>query len=177
MWRCICRQHSGCISHYLLSADPNINYLAGSYFIEALTHEVEEKAFELINKIDAMGGSVRAIEEGFMQNAIAHSAYEHQRQVESGDKIIVAVNKFQLQQEEAIPILRVDDSIRQMQAEKLRTLRSRRNPAKCDNILQQLNDKAHSDENIMPIVIEAVESHCTLGEIADTLREVFGEYK
>src|SRR5436190_7099894 len=155
------------------TADP----LGGSYFIESLTSEVETKAWELIHKIDAMGGSVAAIEEGFIQNEIAHSAYEHQRLVESGEKIIVGVNKFQSKEEETIPILKVDDSIRQLQTEKLRALRSKRNPAKCDNILQQLNDKAHGGDNLMPIVIEAVENYCTLGEIADTLREVFGEYK
>jgi methylmalonyl-CoA mutase N-terminal domain/subunit len=155
------------------TADP----LGGSYFIESLTTEVEAKAWELIDKIDAMGGSVAAIEEGFIQNEIARSAYEHQRLVESGEKIIVGVNKFRSKEEEAIPILKVDDSIRQLQSEKLRALRSKRNPAKCDNILQQLNDKAHGGDNLMPIVIEAVENYCTLGEIADTLREVFGEYK
>jgi methylmalonyl-CoA mutase N-terminal domain/subunit len=155
------------------TADP----LGGSYFIESLTSEVETKAWELIHKIDAMGGSVAAIEEGFIQNEIAHSAYKHQRLVESGEKIIVGVNKFQSKEEETIPILKVDDSIRQLQTEKLRALRSKRNPAKCDNILQQLNDKAHGGDNLMPIVIEAVENYCTLGEIADTLREVFGEYK
>jgi methylmalonyl-CoA mutase N-terminal domain/subunit len=155
------------------TADP----LGGSYFIESLTSEMEAKAWELIHKIDAMGGSVAAIEEGFIQNEIARSAYEHQRLVESGEKIIVGVNKFQSKEEETIPILKVDDSIRQLQSEKLRALRSKRNPAKCDNILQQLNDKAHGGDNLMPIVIEAVENYCTLGEIADTLREVFGEYK
>jgi methylmalonyl-CoA mutase N-terminal domain/subunit len=155
------------------TADP----LGGSYFIEALTSEIEQKALELIHKIDAMGGSVAAIEQGFIQEEIARSAYEHQRQVETGQKIIVGVNKFQVNDEEPIPILKVDDSIRQVQSEKLRVLRNSRNPARCDNILQQLNDSATNGENIMPVVIEAVESHCTLGEIADTLREVFGEYK
>jgi methylmalonyl-CoA mutase N-terminal domain/subunit len=155
------------------TADP----LGGSYFVESLTKEVEEKAWQLINKIDAMGGSVPAIEQGFIQDEIARSAYEHQRQVEAGEKIIVGVNKFQSKEEVPVPIFKVDDSIRQTQAEKLRALRSRRNHAKCDNILQQLNDRASNGDNLMPVVIEAVENYCTLGEIADTLREVFGEYK
>jgi methylmalonyl-CoA mutase N-terminal domain/subunit len=155
------------------TADP----LAGSYYVEALTNEIELQAWELINKIDAMGGSVQAIEEGFIQNEIARSAYEYQRQVESGQKIIVGVNKFQINDESPIPIMRVDDSIRQMQADKLKILRNKRNPAKCDNILQELNDKASNGDNIMPVVVEAVANFCTLGEIADTLREVFGEYK
>jgi methylmalonyl-CoA mutase N-terminal domain/subunit len=124
-----------------------------------------------------MGGSVVAIEQGFIQDEIARSAYEHQKQVELNEKIIVGVNKFQVKEETKIPILRVDDSIRQVQMDKLRALKSNRNPSKIDNLLQQLNDKASNGDNIMPVVIEAVENHCTLGEIADTLREVFGEYK
>ena len=155
------------------TADP----LGGSYFIEALTSEVEAKAWQLIQKIDAMGGSISAIEQGFMQNEIARSAYEHQRSVESGEKIIVGVNKFQSEVNETIPRLKVDDHIRQVQVEKLQKFRNNRNHGKCDSILQLLNDKASSGENIMPTVIEAVENSCTLGEIADTLREVFGEYK
>jgi methylmalonyl-CoA mutase, N-terminal domain len=158
-------------------APDTVDPLAGSYYVESLTNEVEAAAWQLIEKIDAMGGSVSAIEEGFIQNEIARSAYEYQKQIESNEKIIVGVNKFQLQEEEKIPIMKVDDSIRAVQAEKLRQLRNNRNPARCDNILQGLNDKASSGENIMPTVVEAVENKCTLGEIADTLREVFGEHK
>ena len=155
------------------TADP----LAGSYYIESLTKQVEEAALKLIEKIDAMGGSVSAIEQGFIQDEIARSAYQYQRQIETGEKIIVGVNKFQSLKEEPVPGFKIDDSIRQVQSEKLQALRNNRNHAKCDNILQSLNDAASGDENIMPIVIEAVENKCTLGEIADTLREVFGEYK
>ncbi|MGQ0739645.1 MAG: acyl-CoA mutase large subunit family protein [Bacteroidota bacterium] len=155
------------------TADP----LAGSYFVESLTHEVEQAALQLMNKIDAMGGSVAAIEEGFIQNEIARSAYGYQRKIETGEKIIVGVNKFQLAKEPSIPVFKIDDSIRTVQAEKLARLRSSRDNAKCDQLLQILNDKAAGNENLMPAVLEAVENKCTLGEIADTLREVFGEYK
>jgi methylmalonyl-CoA mutase, N-terminal domain len=155
------------------TADP----LAGSYFVEALTGEVEEKAWQLINKIDAMGGSVSAIEEGFIQNEIARSAYEYQRNIESGEKIIVGVNKFQSEEKHTTPAFKIDDSIRDLQIEKLKKLKTNRDNAKVDQLLQILNDKSCSGENIMPTVIEAVENKCTLGEIADTLREVFGEYK
>jgi methylmalonyl-CoA mutase N-terminal domain/subunit len=124
-----------------------------------------------------MGGSVPAIEREFIQNEIAHSAYQHQRQVETHEKIIVGVNKYQLEQEPEIPILRVDDSIRQVQSAKLDALRAQRDHARVDRLLQELSDRAVSGENLMPAVIEAVENKCTLGEIADTLREVFGEYK
>jgi methylmalonyl-CoA mutase N-terminal domain/subunit len=155
------------------TADP----LAGSFFIESLTRSVEEEAWQLIAKIDSMGGSVSALEQGFIQDEIARSAYAFQRKVERGEQIIVGVNKFQEAEAGSIPLFRIDDSIRQVQIGRLAELRNRRDPARCDSILQDLNDKAASGENIMPVVVEAVENFCTLGEIADTLREVFGEYK
>ncbi|HVS96589.1 MAG TPA: methylmalonyl-CoA mutase family protein [Puia sp.] len=155
------------------TADP----LAGSYYVETLTREIEEAAWRLIEHIDRMGGSVSAIEQGFIQEEIARSAYLHQQQVESKEKIIVGVNSFQTEEDTSIPVFRVDDSIRQVQIEKLNDLRNRRNPARIDSVLQDLNDKAASGENIMPAVLTAVEERCTLGEIADTLREIFGEYK
>jgi methylmalonyl-CoA mutase N-terminal domain/subunit len=158
-------------------APDTVDPLGGSYFIESLTNDVEAAAWKLIEKIDAMGGSVSAIEQGFIQNEIARSAYEFQRQVESNEKIIVGVNKFQLQEEDKIPILKIDDSIRKVQADKLAALRSNRDNAKTEQLLQILIDKAGSGENLLPAVIEAVENKCTLGEIAGTLREVFGEFK
>ncbi len=154
-----------------------VDPLAGSYFIESLTSEVEVAAWKLIEKIDAMGGSVSAIEQGFIQNEIARSAYEYQKNIETGEKIIVGVNKFQVNDEPSIPVFKIDDSIRVVQAEKIARLKSNRSHSKCDQLLQLLNDKATSGENIMPVVVEAVENKCTLGEIADTLREVYGEYK
>jgi methylmalonyl-CoA mutase, N-terminal domain len=158
-------------------AADTVDPLAGSYFVEALTAEVEQQALALMARIDAMGGSVQAIEEGFIQDEIARSAYQYQRHAETGEKIIVGVNKFQSPESGAMPSFKIDDSIRQVQIEKLKHLRNQRSPGKCDAILQDLNDKASSGENIMPVVIEAVENKCTLGEIADTLREVFGEHK
>jgi methylmalonyl-CoA mutase N-terminal domain/subunit len=158
-------------------APDTVDPLGGSYFIESLTDEVEAAAWKLIEKIDAMGGSVNAIEEGFIQNEIARSAYEYQRKVETNEKIIVGVNKFQAEEESPISILKIDDSIRNLQVEKLKRLRDSRDRAKVDQLLQQLNDKAVGGENLMPAVIEAVENKITLGEIADELRSVFGEYK
>lgn len=154
-----------------------VDPLAGSYFVETLTQQVEEAAWKLIEKIDAMGGSVPAIEQGFIQDEIARSAYEYQRSIEDTNKIIVGVNKFQVASEDHIPILKVDDSIRTLQSAKLAKLRSNRDNARVDQCLQELNDKAVSGDNLMPAVLEAVENKCTLGEIADTLREVFGEYR
>ncbi len=155
------------------TADP----LGGSYFVESLTNEVEDAAWELIKQIDEMGGSVSAIEQGFIQNEIARSAYQHQRKVEAGEKIIVGVNKFQSQEEKTIPLLRIDDSIRKVQVAKLKRLKESRNNLQVKNCLQCLHNKATSGENIMPAVIDAVENFCTLGEIADELRNVFGEYR
>jgi methylmalonyl-CoA mutase N-terminal domain/subunit len=112
-----------------------------------------------------------------MQEEIARSAYDYQKGIEHGDKIIVGMNKFQIDSEAAIPLFKVDDSIRQVQIEKLNALRNNRNPAMVDQVLQNLNDKAASGENLMPAVLEAVEQKCTLGEIADELRGVFGEHR
>jgi methylmalonyl-CoA mutase N-terminal domain/subunit len=154
-----------------------VDPLGGSYFLESLTNSVETAAWELIKRIDEMGGSVDAIEQGFIQHEIAKSAYDHQRKVETGEKIIVSVNAFASDEKDHTKIFRIDDSIRKIQTDKLAALRRERDPARCDHILQLLNDQAASGENLMPTVIEAVEAKCTLGEIADTLREVFGEYR
>lgn len=162
---------------YESGAPDTVDPLAGSYFIEKLTGEVESEAWKLIEKIDQIGGSIPAIEEGFIQNEIAKSAYAYQRKVENGEKIIVGVNNFKSDGKSNPSVFKIDDSIRKIQIEKLGALRRKRDHAKCDQLLQALNDKATSGENIMPAVIEAAENYCTLGEIADTLREVFGEYK
>jgi methylmalonyl-CoA mutase N-terminal domain/subunit len=154
-----------------------VDPLGGSFFIESLTNEVEAAAWELIKQVDEMGGSVSAIEQGFIQNEIARSAYQHQHKIETGEKIIVGVNKFQSQKEKTIPLFRVDDSIRKIQVEKLKHLKESRNNINVKNCLQVLNNKAVAGENIMPAVIDAVENFCTLGEIADELRSVFGEYR
>jgi methylmalonyl-CoA mutase, N-terminal domain len=162
---------------YESGAADTVDPLAGSFFVETLTNEVELQAKQLMEQIEAMGGSVSAIEQGFIQDAIARSSYEYQRQIETGEKIIVGVNKFQSSGKDNTPVFRIDDSIRQVQSQKLAALRNNRDRAKCDQVLQSLSDKASGEENIMPAVIEAVEQKCTLGEIADTLREVYGEYK
>jgi len=165
------------ITAYETGVSDTVDPLGGSYFVEALTNEVEQKAWQLIEKIDVMGGSVSAIEQGFIQNEIARSAYEYQRQIETGEKIIVGVNKFQIEGEQPIHVFKVDDSIRQIQVEKLQKLKNNRDVSKVDQCLQNLNDKASGDENLMPAVIGAVENKCTLGEIADELRGVFGEHR
>lgn len=154
-----------------------VDPLAGSFFVETLTDEVETAAWKLIEKIDIMGGSVSAIEQGFMQDEIARSAYEYQKGIEKGEKIIVGVNSFSVDEESSISLLKINDQIRQVQIEKLDHLKRNRDNAKVDQCLQNLSDRATSGENIMPSVIEAVEHKITLGEIADELRAVFGEHK
>jgi methylmalonyl-CoA mutase, N-terminal domain len=155
------------------TADP----LAGSFFIENLTDEVEQKAWELIGKIDAMGGSVSAIEQGFIQDEIARSAYEYQRGIESGEKIIVGLNKFASSEKGNTPIFKIDDSIRIVQSERLKELRNKRDDKKVSQYLQSISVAAKDGTNLMPHVITAVENFCTLGEIADELRNVFGEHR
>ncbi|HLY68829.1 MAG TPA: methylmalonyl-CoA mutase family protein [Puia sp.] len=154
-----------------------VDPLAGSYFIESLTDQIEKEAWKIIDRIDSMGGSVVAIEQGFIQNEIAKSAYQYQHKIESKEKIIVGVNKFEETDDGSVPTFRIDDSIRKLQMEKLRSLREKRNNDLCKNLTQTLHDKAVSGQNIMPAVLDAVANDCTLGEIADTLRDVFGEFK
>ncbi|MEO6490455.1 MAG: methylmalonyl-CoA mutase family protein [Ferruginibacter sp.] len=155
------------------TADP----MAGSYFIESLTKEVEDAAWLIIEKIDSLGGSVDAIEAGFMQNEIAKSAYQYQKNIEDGSKVIVGVNKFTSEGKSDTPLLKIDENIQKNQAEKLKALKSKRNNEAVMVCLQQLTNIAKSKENLMPYVLDAVENYCTLGEISDALRSVFGEYK
>ena len=158
-------------------APDTVDPLAGSYFVESLTKEVEDNAWKMIAKIDSMGGSVAAIEQGYMQDEIARSAYEYQSQIEAGQKVIVGVNKFQVTGESKVPPFKIDDSIRQVQADKLKTLKAKRDNAKVTLCLQRINQAAAGNSNLLPVVVDAVENYCTLGEIADELRKVFGEFK
>jgi methylmalonyl-CoA mutase N-terminal domain/subunit len=157
-------------------APDTVDPLAGSYFIESLTAEVEKKAWELIAKIDAMGGSVAAIESGFMQDEIAKSAYAYQKEIESGEKIIVGVNKFTIDEAPTNIAFKIDDSIRQVQIEKINTLKQNRDNTKVVACLDAITTAAKGTDNIMPLVVEAVENKATLGEISNALRAVFGEF-
>ena len=157
-------------------APDTVDPLAGSYFIESLTAEVEKKAWELIAKIDAMGGSVAAIESGFMQDEIAKSAYAYQKDIESGEKIIVGVNKFTINEPPTNIAFKIDDSIRQVQIEKINTLKNNRDAAKVAACIDAIIAAAKGTDNIMPLVVEAVENKATLGEISNALRSVFGEF-
>ena len=154
-----------------------VDPLGGSYFIENLTNELEAKAWEYINKIDAMGGSVAAIESGYMQREIAQAAYNYQKGIESGETVLVGVNKFVTEENHNIPIFKISDSIRQQQIEKLQQLRNSRDAVAVQNCLSEVRRCAVENINLMPAVIAAVDNYATLGEIADQLRQVFGEYQ
>ena len=155
------------------TADP----LGGSYFVESLTDAMVTESNKLINQIDEMGGSVRAIEEGFIQEQIARSAYIYQQEIENKNKIIVGVNSFETSNEIEPQSNLVDDQIQGIQIEKIRQLKKNRNNELVSSCLAEIEYAAKENTNLMPLVIKAVENNCTLGEIAGCLRNVFGEYK
>jgi methylmalonyl-CoA mutase N-terminal domain/subunit len=153
-----------------------VDPLAGSYFVESLTNEVEAAAWEYINQIDAMGGAVAAIEQGYMQNEIAASAYKYQTNIQNGEKIIVGVNKFSIEEKPMQNIFTVDDSIRQLQIDKIKQVKAQRDNEQVKELLQTLDSNARADVNLMPTILAAAENYATLGEIADVMRNVFGEF-
>lgn len=157
-------------------ATDTVDPLAGSYFVESLTDEMEKAAYQYIDKIDAMGGSVKAIENDYIQQQIGASAYAYQQAVEAGERIIVGVNKYQEKEPEQGEIFRVNDAIRTHQIDQILALKNTRNEAILHPILAELKAAAKGTENLMPFILRAVENYSTLGEIADVLREVFGEY-
>jgi methylmalonyl-CoA mutase N-terminal domain/subunit len=155
-----------------------IDPLGGSYFIEALTKKMEDGALDYFAKIDAMGGMVEAIEKGFPQREIQDSAYQYQKAIERGEQTIVGVNKYQITAEPAeVPILVIDESVRERQNERLQRTRDRRDQGAVANALEKLRQAARADANTMPATIEAVRAYCTLGEICSTLRDVYGVYE
>jgi methylmalonyl-CoA mutase, N-terminal domain len=154
-----------------------VDPLAGSYFVESLTDEIERRAWDYIARIDERGGALAAVESGYIQAEIQESAYEYQRQVERQERIIVGVNRFQTEEPESAPaILVVDPTIRQRQCQRLVALRARRDAARCTRLLEGLEHAAANENvNLLPLIVEAVEAYCTLGEISDAFRHVWGE--
>jgi methylmalonyl-CoA mutase N-terminal domain/subunit len=155
------------------TADP----MAGSYYLEYLTNIIEEEALKYIEKIDSMGGAVAAIEKGYVQREIVESAYKHQREVEGKEKIVVGVNEFIVKEEVPIEILRVDPEVERKQADRLNSIKKKRNNEKVQGALNNLRYCAEGKENLMPPIRSAIKEYATLGEICNVLREVFGEYK
>jgi len=155
------------------SVDP----VGGAYAIEALSKAIEERAQAYLDQIDAMGGAVRAIELGFPQREIQQSAYQYQQEIEARSRIVVGMNAYTLEDEPVPPLLRIDPDLERQQVARVQALRAQRNNAQVKTVLQRLEYAARGSEHLMPLLIEAVECYATLGEIADTLRGVFGEHQ
>lgn len=164
------------IAHESGVAD-TVDPLAGSYAIEELTNQLEQKANEYIAKIDDLGGMLRAIETGYVQREIQDAAYDYQRAVETEDAIVVGVNRFQTNETEPIPILKVDERIEREQIERVRAVRTKRDAAVADRSVSMLSEAAAGTENLLPLILNCVEAHVTVGEISHSLRKVWGEYQ
>ncbi len=158
-----------------LTVDP----LAGSYYIESLTNEIEKRAVDYLEKIEAMGGMLKAIERGYVQQEIQNAAYEYQQAVDRLEAVVVGVNRFQMQgeDEKAVPIQQIDPSLEPKQVERLRALRAKRNAKTWQAAIRVVEDTARSGENLMPRILAAVEANATVGEISDAMRKVYGEYQ
>ncbi|MGI6420879.1 MAG: methylmalonyl-CoA mutase family protein [Syntrophomonadaceae bacterium] len=154
-----------------------IDPLAGSYFVEALTNKMEEQAWEYIHKIDDMGGMVKAIEKGFPQMEISDAAYKFQRQIDSGEKIMIGINKYVTEEDVEIPFLEIDDTVEKEQIERLNAVRRKRDSRKVRECLDDIRNACKKGENVMPYCIEAVKNYCSVQEICDVYREVYGEYR
>jgi len=154
-----------------------VDPLAGSYAIEKLTNEIEAKALEYLRKIEAAGGMVRAIESGYVQREIQQAAYEYQRAIEAGERVVVGVNQYVDETSASPPLLRIDPETERAQVERLAKLRARRDAARVDAALGAVEETARSDRNLLPAILDAVKAYATVGEISDRLRKVFGEYQ
>ncbi len=154
-----------------------VDPLAGSYALEKLTDEIEARAVEYIEKIDSMGGATRAIESGFMQNEILDSAYAYQKAIENGDLVIVGLNEFVSEEEPLRDILKIDPEVERYQKEKLSKVKAERDSRRVERALSALRQTAEGDGNVIPPILEAVRSYASVGEISDTMRDVFGEYR
>jgi methylmalonyl-CoA mutase N-terminal domain/subunit len=154
-----------------------VDPLAGSYYLEKLTDSIEQGAVEYMGRIESMGGVLRAIESGFIQREIQQAAYEHQKSIESGESVVVGVNRYTDGAAPSPPILRIDPAIEQAQVERLSILRGRRNAAQVTAVLRGIETAARDGRNLMPFILQAVKVYATVGEIASALRNVFGEYQ
>jgi methylmalonyl-CoA mutase N-terminal domain/subunit len=162
---------------YESGAAQTIDPLAGSYYIESLTNEIEKRAAEYLGKIEVLGGMLRAIERGFVQQEIQNAAYETQQAVDRGDAVVVGVNRFEVEEEKPIPIQKINPALEPRQIERVRALRARRDAGPWKAALQAVEDAARTGENVMPRILTAVEAFATVGEISDAMRRVFGEYR
>jgi methylmalonyl-CoA mutase N-terminal domain/subunit len=153
-----------------------IDPFAGSYFVEKLTDEIEAKALAYIENIDKMGGIIEAIEKGYPQQEIGNAAYKYQRQLETGEKVIVGINKYVVDQEEPIETLLIDDEVEKVQIANVQKVKAERDSASVQQNLEALRGACKSGENVMPFILDAVRAYASLGEICDVFRDEFGEY-
>jgi len=154
-----------------------VDPLAGSYLVESWTNRLEAEAYEYFDKIEALGGVIPAIEQGFFQREIAASAYRYQREIEERQRIVVGVNEYQTDEPLSIPLLKIDPEGERQQRERLARVRRERNNELLQRRLVALRQAAKGTENLMPYILDAVRAYGTLGEICGVLREVFGEYR
>ncbi len=154
-----------------------VDPLAGSYYVESLTNEIEKKAMEYIEKIDTMGGATKAIEQGYIQKEIADSSYAYQKEVEANERIVVGMNKFQVEEKPIEGLLRVDPSVGEAQVKKLKALKESRDNLAVKTKLSTLREAAKTDANLMPFILDAIRVYASEGEVCDVLREIFGEYR
>lgn len=154
-----------------------IDPLGGSWAVEALTDRMEKEAFAYISRIDELGGMIRAIEIGYPQKEIADAAYRYQQQLDSGEKVIVGVNKYVVPEEQPIEVLKIDPEVERRQVERVRKIKRERNQALVKEKLGRVHAACRNGENLMPVLIDAVKAYCTLGEISDVYRDVFGVYR
>jgi methylmalonyl-CoA mutase N-terminal domain/subunit len=154
-----------------------IDPLAGSYYVESLTNEIEKRASAYLDKIADLGGMLKAIERGFVQQEIQNASYEYQQKVDRLEQFVVGVNAFQVERENPIPLQKIDEGLERKQIERLRAFREKRDKGAWYSAIEGIVDAARHGDNLMPSIIQAVESNCTVGEISDALRKVFGEYK
>ena len=154
-----------------------VDPLGGSYYIEWLTDKMEEETYKYFDKVERLGGVIPAIEKGFFQREIAESAYRYQKETDEKKRIFVGVNRYKLDEEISIPILKMDEKGEERQSHRLKKLRKERDNGKVQKNLSRLRKAAEGEENLMPFILECIHSYATLGETCDVLREVFGEYK
>jgi methylmalonyl-CoA mutase N-terminal domain/subunit len=162
---------------YESGATETIDPLAGSYYVESLTDRIQKEAEAYIATIDGMGGAVKAIERGYIQQEIQDAAYAYQMDIESGERVVVGMNKFQIKEGSPTGLLRVDPKVGEQQSAKLRDLRAKRDNVRVEAALKALRNAAEGTDNLMPPILEAVRAYATLGEICDVMRGIFGEYQ
>ena len=176
---------SGAAAQQILATESGVaqtvDPLAGSYYVESLTNALEQEARSYLERIDAMGGMTAAIERGWVQREIETAAYRHQRAVDSAETVVVGVNRFTDSKQTSYSVpdqtKSIDEAAERCQIERVRALRNRRDPIRWQRALERVTEHARSGENLMPAILEAVESHATVGEIAQSMRTVFGEYQ